>query len=79
MAPPRHSPEPPGRHDVLWVVVAVVFMLVALALTVVILRDARPAEALGAGYEGPPTAQLVTALSSSRPQPAMSFSGRPKT
>jgi hypothetical protein len=57
MAPPRRTPQRPGRHDVLWVVVAVVFMLVALALTVVILRDARPAEALGVSADVP--ARLV--------------------
>lgn len=59
MAPPRRSPERPGRHDVLWVVVAVVFLLIALALTVVILRDARPSEALGAIGDAPARAQVA--------------------
>lgn len=61
MAPPRRSPERPSRNDVLWVVVAVVFLLVAAALTVVILRDARPSGGLGGDSGSVTTAQLVGA------------------
>jgi preprotein translocase subunit SecG len=64
MAPPRRIPERPGRHDVLWVVVAVVFMLVAAVLTFVILRDARPSGGLGASSDALTTAQLVAVTGS---------------
>jgi len=60
MASPRRTPERPSRHDVLWVVLAVVFMLVAAVLTFIILRDARPSGGPG-GVSGDSvtTAQLV--------------------
>ena len=59
MASPRRAPERPSRHDALWVVLAVVFMLVAAVLTFVILRDARPSGDPGESSGSLTTAQLV--------------------